>query len=465
MRAHPAPMDARLLSAVLITRAAWRRRDTWSVSRLTQHQEQAMAALRRHAYSRSPFYRRHHAGLVDAPWDELPPVTKGELMAHWDEVVTEPALRLSEVERHLELLTHSQGDPGVPWQGHWWAAATAGTTGRRGVFVWGRREWASMLASYARANDWAGVSVGVAKPLRMAVVSSRNPGHQSAVVGASLASPLVPTLRLDATSPLHQQISELNAFRPRLLVGYASALRPLATAQLTGALRISPQAVMSASEVLTRSAAQSMTQAWGTVPYDVYAATETAGIASPCAFRTRHLYEDLLVMEPVDDAGRPVATGTSGARLWVSVLSSRALPLIRYEMSDCVALGGRGCPCGRVFRAVAAIEGRSEDVLAMASSAGATPIHPNVFHDVLDTLAVAGWQVRQDSASALTLLVAAPAGSQLPEELAARVSAAVQAAGASRPTVTVRVVDTIPRTALGKAPLVVAATTGAPPPA
>lgn len=422
-----------------------------------------MAALRRHAYSRSPFYCRHHAGLTSAPWDQLPPVTKADLMAHWDEVVTEPALRLSEVERHLELLTDSQGDPGVPWQGRWWAAATAGTTGRRGVFIWGRREWVTVLASYARANDWAGVSVGVAKPLRMAVVSSRNPAHQSAVVGASLASPLVPTLRLDATSPLQQQIRELNDFRPRLLVGYASALRPLASAQLTGALRISPQAVMSASEVLTRSAAQSMTQAWGTVPYDVYAATETAGIASPCAFHTRHLYEDLLVVEPVDDAGRAVATGTAGARLWVSVLSSRALPLIRYEMSDCVALGGRGCPCGRVFRAVEAIEGRSEDVLAMASSEGVTPIHPNVFHDVLDTLAVAAWQVRQDSASALTLLVAAPAGSQRPEELAARVSAAVQAAGGSRPTVAVRMVDTIPRTALGKAPLVVAATPGAAP--
>jgi len=456
-------MDARLVSAVLITRAAWRRRDTWPVSRLTQHQDQEMATLRRHAYSRSPFYRRHHAGLANAPLDQLPPVTKGDLMAHWEEVVTEPALRLSEVERHLGLLTHSQGDPGVPWQGRWWAAATAGSTGRRGVFIWGRREWASVLASYARASDWAGVSPGLAKPLRMAVVSSRNPAHQSAVVGASLASPLVPTLRLDATSPLPQQIRELNDFRPRLLVGYASALRPLATAQLMGALRISPQAVMSASEVLTRSASQVMTEAWGAVPYDVYAATETAGIASPCVFRTRHLYEDLLVVEPVDDAGRPVATGTAGARLWVSVLSSRALPLIRYEMSDCVALGGRGCPCGRVFRVVEAIEGRSEDVLAMASSAGVTRIHPNVFHDVLDTLAAAGWQVRQEGASALTLLVAAPAGSPRPDELAARVSAAVQAAGGARPRVTVRMVGTIPRTALGKAPLVVPTSTGAAP--
>jgi phenylacetate-coenzyme A ligase PaaK-like adenylate-forming protein len=290
----------------------------------------------------------------------------------------------------------------------------------------------------------------------MAVVSSRNPAHQSAVVGASLASSLVPTLRLDATSPLEQQVQFLNDFSPRLLVGYPSALRPLATAQITGSLHISPQTVMSASEVLTGSAAQAMTEAWGVPPYDVYAATETAGIASPCPFRTQHLYEDLLLVEPVDDEGRPASPGTAGARLWVSVLSSRALPLIRYEMSDRVALGGRGCPCGRPYRAVDAIEGRTEDVLAMASRAGTTLIHPNVFHDVLDAVAVSGWQVRQDSASALTLLLADPAGSIQLEELTAQIVAAVRAAGGARPAVTVRIVETIPRTALGKAPLVVA---------
>jgi phenylacetate-coenzyme A ligase PaaK-like adenylate-forming protein len=125
-------------------------------------------------------------------------------------------------------------------------------------------------------------------------------------------------------------------------------------------------------------------------------------------------------------------------------------------MSDRVALGGRGCPCGRPFRAVDAIEGRTEDVLAMASRAGTTLIHPNVFHDVLDAVAVSGWQVRQDSATALTLLLANPAGSIQLEELTAQIVAAVRAAGGARPAVTVRVVETIPRTALGKAPLVVA---------
>ena len=101
---------------------------------------------------------------------------------------------------------------------------------------------------------------------------------------------------------------------------------------------------MSASEVLSPHTAAELEAAWGSAPFDVYAATETAGIASPCTYRNRHVYEDLLIIEPVDRAGNPVPAGTTGAKLLVTVLFSRTLPLIRYEMSDTVRLGGTGLP-------------------------------------------------------------------------------------------------------------------------
>lgn len=450
-------MDTRLVTGLLVRRAAWRSRDRWSPAQLARHQEQALAGLRAHAYARSAFYRRHHNGLRGAPLAELPPVTKADLMAHWDEVVTAGGLTLADMEGHLRLLTEAGADPGMPWRHQWWTAATAGTTGRRGVFVWGRLEWGTVLASYARASDWAGIPAGVTHPLRTALVSSLNPAHQSAVVGATLASRMVPTLRLDVTAPVEEQVAALNAFGPRLLVGYASALRPLAQAQLAGSLRIRPQRVMSASEVLTGAAAQDMRRAWGSAPVDVYAATETAGVASPCRLGTSHVYEDLLIVEPVDEAGRPVPPGVAGAKLWVSVLFSRTLPLVRYEISDRVVLAGRGCACGRPFRVLDRVEGRQEDVLTMTGRSGPVRIHPNVFHEILDDASTTGWQVRQNSASQLSVLLAGPpqASDQL---VAAGVAAAVQAAGADPPRVTMHRVETIPRTPLGKAPLVVAQT-------
>ena len=446
-------MDVRIVSRVLFLRAAWRRRDHWDATKIAAHQDRALQELRRAAYAGSEFYRRHHAGLQEAPFDQLPPVTKTDLMSHFDEAVTTPDLKLADVEQHLRALAAENGDPGVPWRGRWWAAATAGTAGPRGTFIWNRSEWATVLASYARANDWAGIQAGLGRPLKVALVTSRVPTHQSAVVGASLRSWLVPTLRLDVTAPMGETVAALNRFQPRALVGYASALHPLALEQLAGRLKISPQAVMSASEVLTPPAAQELAKAWGSAPVDVYAATETAGIASPCVYRNRHLYEDLLIVEPVDRDGSPVPRGTTGARVLVTVLFSRTLPLIRYEMSDTVRLGGRGCPCGRSFTLLEDIEGRIEDVLDMQGSAGPVRVHPIVFHHVLDQAAAGGWQVVQEPARLRVLLAGLAAGNS-PQAVQAAVAGALRAAGVVGTPVDVDVVSQLERTPSGKAPFV-----------
>ena len=446
-------MDVRLLSQVISLRAAWRRRDRWDAVRIAAHQEQSLQRLREATYAGSEFYRRHHAGLHNAPLQELPPVTKADLMEHFDEAITTPDLDLAGLQNHLRELAESGGDPGRPWRGRWWAAATAGTTGRRGIFAWNRFEWATVLASYTRAYDWAGLSARQARPIKMALVSSRVPTHQSAAVGASLASRFVPTLRLDVTAPLERNVAALNTFQPRVLVGYASALKPLAAEQSAGRLHIAPEGVMSASEVLTRQAALDMESAWGSGPFDVYAATETAGIASPCTFRNRHLYEDLLIVEPVDAAGSPVPAGTTGAKVLVTVLFSRTLPLIRYEMSDSIRLGGRGCPCGRSFNLLEDVEGRLEDVLELPGTEGTVKVHPIVFHHVLDEVATTGWQVIQEPGR-LRVLVAGIAPGRSAEGIRATVAEALDLAGARTLPVLVQPVERLERTALGKAPFV-----------
>ena len=160
---------------------------------------------------------------------------KATLMERFDELVTDRDVRLGDVEAHL-----AAAGPTDLFRGRYRVAATGGTTGRRGVFLADRSEWTSVLASYARANDWAGVPAGLLHRLRVAVVSSRNPTHQSSIVGATLASVIVPTLRLDAADPLERTIEALNSFRPDSLVGYASVLRVLAGEQLAGRLAIAP---------------------------------------------------------------------------------------------------------------------------------------------------------------------------------------------------------------------------------
>ena len=65
---------------------------------------------------------------------------------------------------------------------------------------------------------------------------------------------------------------------------------------------IMPRFVFSASEVLTDSTRRLASAAWGRSPYNVYAATETSGIAAECGEHAgMHLFEDLVITEVVDD--------------------------------------------------------------------------------------------------------------------------------------------------------------------
>jgi phenylacetate-coenzyme A ligase PaaK-like adenylate-forming protein len=442
-------MDLRLLLGIVARRRTLRRQDRWSRAELERHQRTALATLRRHACEHSAFYRARHAGALDAPLSELPIVTKAELIASFDDAVCDRRLRWSEVEEYLRL-----GDARTLLHGSYHINATSGSTGRRGVFPFDRNEWTWILASYARAYEWGGVVPGIAKRSRMAVASTTGAWHQSAQVGASVASWFVPTLRLDATSPIESLVRELNAWRPETLVGYPSVLHLLAGEQIDGRLRIAPRAVFSAAEVLTAGMRRRMADAWGVEPFDIYGATEAAAIASECGEHRMHLFEDLVITESVDESGRPAPAGEPGEKTLVTVLFGRTLPLIRYEMSDRIVLSDETCPCGRVGRVVESIEGRSEEELLLPGSEGRTiRIHPNTFHDVLDHARVDGWQVVQ-SRDSIVVSVVDPTGSIALGPLAGQLERALEGRGVRGVRVSAERIDRLPRGTFGKAPLV-----------
>jgi phenylacetate-coenzyme A ligase PaaK-like adenylate-forming protein len=161
-----------LVSAVLAYRRRLRRRDHWTRARLLAHQERALATLRTHAYVKSPFYRDFHAGLTDGPLSQLPVLTKQSVMDNFDSLVTRPDVQLLAVEQYLANLRGNE-----LFHDRYYVSATAGTSGRRGVFLWNFAEWVHVVGSYNRAFDWAGSTAGLTHRVKTAVVSSTNPSH------------------------------------------------------------------------------------------------------------------------------------------------------------------------------------------------------------------------------------------------------------------------------------------------
>jgi putative adenylate-forming enzyme len=442
-------MNLGFILRVLNERRALRGHEGWSRADIDRHQEAALAELRLFAVRQSRFYQRFHAGLEGRPLGELPVLTKGELMEHFDELVTDPEIRLSDVRSFLTAL-----DGDRLYRGRYRVAQTAGSTGRPGIFLSSPTEWTTVVASYARAQEWAGITVDLLHRTRLAVVSSRTPWHQSAMVGASVDSPFVPVRRFDATSPLEEIVAGLNAWRPENLICYSSMGRALADEQLAGRLSIAPRAVMCSSEVLTAETRRRIRIAFGVEPFAVYAATEPAGIASECAQHRLHLFEDLVITEIVDDANRPVPVGEPGAKVLVTVLFSRTQPLIRYEMSDIVSAAEGTCECGRAFALLASVEGRAEESLTFPGVlGGSVSVHPNVFHRVLEPLPVRQWQVGQNRAGIVVRVVPGPESFD-DQAVLAELTRELGAAGAAPPSVRLERVGAIPKTAAGKMPLI-----------
>src|SRR5215208_4873527 len=445
-------MSTQIILKVLALRHRLRQRDRWTRRQLEEHQGRALHRMREYAYARSLFYKRFHKGFTDQPLGDLPILTKQMVMEHFDELVTDPTVRLADVEAHLAALRG--GDE--LFNGRYRVASTSGSTGRRGLFLWNPGEWATVLASYNRSFDWAGVGAGLTHRTKMAVVSSTTPWHQSARVGASVSSPWVPTLRIDSGDPLESIVERLNSFRPKVLVAYASMAHLLAEEQLAGRLRISPSFVFGSSEVFTAQARRRVQEAWDKKPFEVYAATETAGIASECEqHRGTHLFEDLVITEVVDENNKPVPPGVYGEKVLVTVLFSRTMPLIRYEMSDSVRPAtSPHCPCGRPFALIDGIQGRAEDVLRFAAaSGGQVSVQPIVFHRVMDAVPAGGWQVAQGP-DGLTVLLSGVREGFADAYLVDSLRRELEAQGALVPPVKVRRVPNIPRTTAGKAPLI-----------
>ena len=160
-------MSPRMLFAILTRLRALQQREQWDRARLLAYQASALRQTRAYAYARSPFYQRFHRGLRDAPLTALPVLTKATLMQQFDELVTDRKVRLADVETHL-----ARSEAATLFRSRYWVTATSGSAGQRGVFLFDRHEWAAIIASFARAHEWAGLRIDLTQRVKTAVVAS-----------------------------------------------------------------------------------------------------------------------------------------------------------------------------------------------------------------------------------------------------------------------------------------------------
>ena len=417
----------------------------WPLARLQEERTAALRALLTTAVERSSWHRRRLEGLditslSDRAIVDLPVMTKTDLMDNFDSVVTDTRLSRRLCEDHLDR------SPGDDLLGEFQVVASGGSSGTRGVYVYGWDEWAICYASNVRfqTRDWRRDLTLAGTPRVIGVVAASSPTHISAALSKTFSSGDNARHLFPVSLPLETIVAGLNELQPTVLMGYSSFLPRLAREAQSGRLHITPRRVIAISEPLLPGARQVMHETWGVPIANGYAMSE--GVFTGCCGNGIHLPDDLCIFEPVDEDGRPVGPGTLSHRVLVTNLYNHTQPLIRYEVTDQVTLVDGTCPCGSSFRRIEDPQGRLDDTFEYAD---ALSVHPHLFRSALGQHpAVIEYQVRQTRRGAtIRMVTAAPVDVQA---LQATITDALAALGLSDPQVAVETVAALPRGASGK---------------
>lgn len=362
---------------------------TWqyrSPEAIARHQAAGIDAVARHAVTRVPFYRERYPHLVDR---------HGRILLSAFAVLTKDDLRAGGPDAFLA----DDVDPGdVAWN------ATSGTTGRRLVVAHDRAHVAHHNAACLRRFQATGRYRPWHRLLHYRPVGMPTRWYQR--LGLFRRQLVLSSL------PPEDQIRAALELRPHVIIGYPTTLRDLARRLDPGqraALRRHLRLVLTESELLTGPHRQRLETAFGVPVFDEYSAYEVLNITFECPEQAAHVAEDRMVVEIVDDDGRPVPDGCEGAVV-LTAFRERAMPLLRYAIGDTGRMVAGRCRCRRTFRRLQLTDGRRDHHVTLP---GGTILTTGTFLYLAAELpGVAESMVRQDTSGRVTIHVVPEPGAR-----------------------------------------------------
>ncbi len=331
-------------------------------------------ALRKHLHyvaTHSPFYMRRFAELGISDDDcltvedlrKLPLTTKADLEENNDDL-----LCVSETEiRDL--------------------CQTSGTTGKPVVLM----QTASDLErlAYNEALSFQGCGITVEDRLIIACSLGRN--FMAGIAYYLGAVALGATAIRTGSDSMPLIMDSINRHKPTALVAVPSMAAAMAErfkADGTDPATLGLRRILCIGEPIRNDdltlspLGEKVSNAWGASVYGTYASTEMATAFCDCdAGQGGHLHPDLVVIELLDERGKPVAPGEIG-EVVATPLGITGMPVLRLRTGDVCRMHDTPCPCGRNSIRLGPILGRRSQMLKVR---GCT-IYPPAIFNALQTM-------------------------------------------------------------------------------
>lgn len=356
-----------------------------SESKKSKIRQERLNKIVRYAKEHSPYYRELYKNIGDEfKLSDLPPTNKRELMAHFDEWVTDRTVKLSDIIEFMKDLDNI----GRKFKGEYLVLTTSGSTGDPLVMLCDRNTNNVMgavttMRSFARKQDLKAFIKAGSRTIGVFSTGGFYLGNSS-VRSRLLAMPWKKK-QMAVTSallPVSQVVDELNAFQPVMLGGYPTILELLIDEQKSGRLNIKPVIIMTGGEYLSDNLRERLTETFNCYVQTNYSCTEGGTIACECTERHFHINDDWVIIEPVDKNNNPVPDGTQSDKILLTNLFNYTQPFIRYEVTDRVVMHHEPCPCGNPSPWLT-LEGRTDDIATFTEEGKEIKIAPLAIYAVL----------------------------------------------------------------------------------
>jgi phenylacetate-CoA ligase len=405
----------------------WLSATQWRSSDEIRHlQERQLRRLLSHAHRYSAL---HRARLDDSGWRPDHP-------RPFDLLAVLPSLDKADIQRDLDAASTV-----ARWRGaRFVASATSGSTGTPTVVYVDSRARDRRVAVALRNQQWIGVAPGEPTALLWGTLLGK--GRRSVLLEhAKLIGrqQLLLSAYDLSNEALAAYTDRLERFRPRLLIGYASALHTMAAYLEAIDRTLEIPRVISTAEKMYEPWRAVVAKRFSADVFERYGSRELGDVSHSCATcGDMHVNDENVVVEVERDSGE----------LLVTDLTNYATPLIRYRIGD---RGSTDPPavasCGRGLGTMRSIEGRAHDVLLLPGGGRvAAVVLPMAMKDFPSVRRFQAWQPAPDE---LQLLLETP---DEPPERAIRKVLEPLLRGARLELIWV---DTIPATPAAKTPVVV----------
>ena len=319
---------------------------------LRQYQERRIKKILKHVIPKSPYTQeRFHGQSIDM-WDTIAPMSKTEMMENFDRLNT---VGVSKDEAISVATQEEQSRSFNSVLDGYTVGLSSGTSGQLGL----------LLVSQHEQEEWVGRILAKVLPEHLLYPKQDRVAfflRANSPVYERTGSKRLAFHYFDLAKDIEEHLEPLQKLDPTLLIAPPSFLRHLVPFIQKGAIKLTPQKVITVAEPLDIVDERLFRSVFKQTIHQIYQATE-GFLATTCEYGTLHLNEELVKFErePLD------------AQRFVPIITDlyrTSLPIIRYRLNDVLRIRPSPCSCGSILTAVDAIEGRCDDILLLPQKDG-----------------------------------------------------------------------------------------------